>query len=430
MAIRAAFGMGVDMAGADRLMMIDKVSHHQAAAGQLRGAARADRPASTDVTHANWFGGIYQDPKNLRHLRGRAGELAADLSREFELPEDQKKAWLADRTGAIVGADTAKQFGWKVGDKCRSTAPSTAGPTAARGSSPSTASTTRTSKGADKTQLLLPLRLPATRRSRDQRHATIGQLVRPPHQRSATGRRRSRRRLDAMFANSPSETKTDTEKAFVADFAKQVGDIGQIMMCDRRRWRLHHPAGRRQHHGAGDARAHQRARGAEDARLQRRTHPAAGAAESCSSPSSAAALGLGDLATSSITLGGDPTHGLLPAFYFPTATLVARRRRWCSRSGWRPASCPPGRPGACASSTRCRRTDGCTGSQIIAVTGVNIRSIRAAARFVGVAVIGIAGVVLVFVAVLSIAEGVERDDEGVGRSRTRCSSCAPAATRR
>ncbi len=35
--------------------------------------------------------------------------------------------------------------------------------------------------------------------------------------------------MDALFANSPAETKTATEKAFVADFAKQVGDIGAIM---------------------------------------------------------------------------------------------------------------------------------------------------------------------------------------------------------
>ena len=45
-------------------------------------------------------------------------------------------------------------------------------------------------------------------------------------------------------------------------------------------------------------------------------------------------------------------------------------------------------------------------SQIIAVTGVNIRSIRARLGSSSVAVVGIAGVVLVIVAVLSIAEGV------------------------
>ena len=45
-------------------------------------------------------------------------------------------------------------------------------------------------------------------------------------------------------------------------------------------------------------------------------------------------------------------------------------------------------------------------SQIIAVTGVNLRSIPARLGSSTVAVVGIAGVVLVFVAVLSIAEGV------------------------
>jgi putative ABC transport system permease protein len=45
-------------------------------------------------------------------------------------------------------------------------------------------------------------------------------------------------------------------------------------------------------------------------------------------------------------------------------------------------------------------------SQIVAVTGVNLRSIGARLGSSSVAVIGIAGVVLVFVAVLSIAEGV------------------------
>jgi putative ABC transport system permease protein len=34
--------------------------------------------------------------------------------------------------------------------------------------------------------------------------------------------------MDALFANSPAETKTATEKVFAADFAKQVGDIAAI----------------------------------------------------------------------------------------------------------------------------------------------------------------------------------------------------------
>src|SRR5688572_9309248 len=44
-------------------------------------------------------------------------------------------------------------------------------------------------------------------------------------------------------------------------------------------------------------------------------------------------------------------------------------------------------------------------SQIVAVTGVNLRSIRERAGSSAVAIIGIAGVVVVLVSVLSIAEG-------------------------
>jgi putative ABC transport system permease protein len=37
--------------------------------------------------------------------------------------------------------------------------------------------------------------------------------------------------FDEMFANSSAETKTTTEKGFVEGFAKQVGDIGAIMIA-------------------------------------------------------------------------------------------------------------------------------------------------------------------------------------------------------
>ena len=53
-------------------------------------------------------------------------------------------------------------------------------------------------------------------------------------------------------------------------------------------------------------------------------------------------------------------------------------------------------------------------SQIIAVTSVNLRSLGSGPGSSAVAVIGIAGVVVVFVGVLSIAEGFRSGDD-VGR---------------
>ena len=57
-------------------------------------------------------------------------------------------------------------------------------------------------------------------------------------------------------------------------------------------------------------------------------------------------------------------------------------------------------------------------SQIIAVTAVNLRSIRQRLGSSAVAIIGIAGVVVVFLGVLSIAEGFRAAMAGVGDPQT------------
>ena len=41
----------------------------------------------------------------------------------FRYPDDQWKAFLDDREGAIVGPNTAKRFGWKIGDRIPLQAP-------------------------------------------------------------------------------------------------------------------------------------------------------------------------------------------------------------------------------------------------------------------------------------------------------------------
>ena len=73
---------------------------------------------------------------------------------EFGVPEDQKKAWLADRQGAIVGADTVKRFGWKVGERDSARRRrSSAGPTARPWEFNISGIYDSPVKGTDKTQL-------------------------------------------------------------------------------------------------------------------------------------------------------------------------------------------------------------------------------------------------------------------------------------
>jgi putative ABC transport system permease protein len=124
-----------------------------------------------------------------------------------------------------------------------------------------------------------------------------------------------------MFANSPSETKTATEKAFVAGFAKQIGDIGQIMV-----WiatavlftillvsaNTMAQAIRERTNELGVLKT----LGFSDGRIL-----ALVLGESCLVALLGGVLGLG-LAWVAISYAGDPTHGMIPPLYLPKADLA------------------------------------------------------------------------------------------------------------
>ena len=114
--IRAAFNQGVDVAGADRLLVINKVSLIQPLPIAYRDRIQR-QPGVKEVTYANWFGGVYQDEKNFFAQFAIDAETYRTLYPEFLVPEDQWKAFLADKQGAVAGKATADRFGWKIGDR-------------------------------------------------------------------------------------------------------------------------------------------------------------------------------------------------------------------------------------------------------------------------------------------------------------------------
>jgi len=227
MAIRAAFSMGVEIAGADRLMILNKISLIMPIPASYAERVRAV-PGVKDVTHANWFGGYYQDPKT-----GSFANMAVDpeswlrMYPEFERPEDQKKAWFANRTGAIVGSDTAKKFGWKVGDHVPLISPIYRKPDGSPWDFTIEGIYTSTKKGVDKTQFFF--HYDYLEENRSQGAGTVGWYVIKIDDGSRAVE--MGHTFDAMFENSSAETKTTTEKGFVDGFAKQVGDIGAIMIA-------------------------------------------------------------------------------------------------------------------------------------------------------------------------------------------------------
>lgn len=68
------------------------------------------------ITTANWFGGIYKEPKNFFPQFAVEASTYLDLYPEFVLSEIERKDFLHDRKGAIVGQKLAAAYGFKVGD--------------------------------------------------------------------------------------------------------------------------------------------------------------------------------------------------------------------------------------------------------------------------------------------------------------------------
>lgn len=68
------------------------------------------------VGYANWFGGIYKDPKNFFPQLAISGQSYLDLYPDFVMPEADRIAFLRDRQGCLVGRKLADQYGFKVGD--------------------------------------------------------------------------------------------------------------------------------------------------------------------------------------------------------------------------------------------------------------------------------------------------------------------------
>jgi putative ABC transport system permease protein len=224
MTIRNAFTLGVNVAGIDRLVLINKVTlimplpvAYRARLLQVDGVQIA--------THQTWFNGAYQKPTNV--LSTIAVEPAEHLKiyPEYKLSQTEIDAWLKDRQGAVVGKDLAARYGWKIGDRI---------PLMSAIWQPqdpwefNIVGIYDGDAGVDKTQFFL-------------RYDYLDQN-RPPQMRDNVGwyivkiNEADRavelsHRFDEMFANSGSETKTTTEKGFIESFAKQVGDIGAITIA-------------------------------------------------------------------------------------------------------------------------------------------------------------------------------------------------------
>jgi putative ABC transport system permease protein len=114
-------GFFVDKGTADsalRLVTRHKVSLAFTMPGFYRQKIQAI-PGVVAVVPLNWFGGVYKDDKsgNFFAQFGTDPDQFFDVYKDFKIDPDQLAAWKHDRQGAVVDAELAKKYNWKIGQK-------------------------------------------------------------------------------------------------------------------------------------------------------------------------------------------------------------------------------------------------------------------------------------------------------------------------
>jgi putative ABC transport system permease protein len=224
-ALRYALTGGVDLAGADRLIVTHKVSIIQSLPRSYLN--RIAGLEGVRVATANtWFGGIYQDERNVIVAQVADADTLLEVYPEVLVSPEQRRAWRDEPTGALIGESLAGTYGWKIGDKI----PLRSNIYRQRDGSDTwdlkISGIYRVKDGAgDTSSLFLHYKYfnESVSYGRDQA-GWITLRVRDPARMADTARR-----IDALFANSFTETKTASERAFAQGWINMIGNVGAII---------------------------------------------------------------------------------------------------------------------------------------------------------------------------------------------------------
>jgi putative ABC transport system permease protein len=221
-----AFNAGQDRAQVDRLVVVNKINFTQPLP-----IAYYARVAAVDgvhqVTHLNWFGGYYQDPKNFLITLAVEPESYMKLyENDFDYSPQARQAFIRERTGILVGERMMSKLGWKVGDHV----PISSNIFSQKNGSHTwdfTIVGTFTGRTPQNDSNLMVLQYAYFDETRSFGKDQIGWMA--LRTANASVNERVMKVIDEMFANSPYETATDTEKAFNKAFAAQLGNIALIV---------------------------------------------------------------------------------------------------------------------------------------------------------------------------------------------------------
>jgi len=225
--VNSIFSSGADFVGATRLFTQARVSFTVALPVSMVPKLESV-PGVARVAYMQWFGGVWQTNTPLI-MFALDPQRYHDVYPEWVMPEEQWQTFARTRTGLVVGRQLAKQYGWKIGQKI-----------------PISSQIWPQKNGSKAWQFDLVGIFDGKDEEWQKRtnQAFIQQdYFDEANQFGIKGRTNFfvlklapganaetiSKTIDAMFENSPDETKTQTEKDFNISFVKQIGDIGLIV---------------------------------------------------------------------------------------------------------------------------------------------------------------------------------------------------------
>jgi putative ABC transport system permease protein len=194
--------------------------------------AHYDRIARMDgvavATHANWFGGYYQDP-----VRGFLPVFAVDpetwlevYKEDLPLSETARKAFLSERTAMVAAQPVADRYGWKVGQRIPLNSNIFSQADGSHSWDFVLVGTFPTPPGSSQTGTLL-IRYDYFNETISFGRDRVGWI--PFLTASATLNERVAQAIDQRFGNSADETSTADEATFNKSFAAQLGNIALVV---------------------------------------------------------------------------------------------------------------------------------------------------------------------------------------------------------
>lgn len=224
--LERVFNSRVDLAAADRLIVTNKTSMMRPLP-----VSYGDRIGEVDgvdlVSHFTFFGAYYQDPGN------EVAAIATDIDKFSAMVDEvvfkdpaSRERWLDSQAGIAVGRQLAERLDWKLGDLVPVYS------SIYQRSDGSPVWTFRVEaifdgSSADANTDSMVINYEYFNRVRAMGHDTVGwySLRVADAERAAA----IAGDIDALFANSPDQTRSTTERAFAQSFLRQVGDFGAMV---------------------------------------------------------------------------------------------------------------------------------------------------------------------------------------------------------